>query len=211
MAKKKKVMMKTGTGTFVYPYLSRPDSFKGKEKYKCDIRVPATADKTTALVSKIDELLENQKKLDTIMNGGEELEYVQEYVPYQTDDTSGTVTFRSSLNRKGNIGKPDEFEQRPFVFDSKNNVVPQTTDIWSGSEGELNVELNAWSMEAEGGQKCGVSLRLRAAQVFAVAQRDDRKAEDFGFTAQDGGFDVTQGTFAEEGEGDVDTSEAEDY
>ena len=211
MARKKKILHKTARGVMVYPYLTKPDSFKGKERFKCDFRVASNEPQTEELLGLIEKLLENQKAKDKINNDGDEVTYVDEYVPYSIDENAGMMTFKTALNRLGNVGKRDQFEQRPFVYDAKGDIVPSTVEVWTGTEGILNVEVYAWSMDGEGGLKVGVSLRLRAAQIILLADRDDRKAEEYGFTAVDGGYDSNAASAPEDGEDSVDTGNHEEY
>lgn len=207
MAKTKKQSFKTGVGVLVYPYLTKPDSYKGKERFKCNIRFPNTDPGAIELKGLMDSALQHQKRIDSLQAGIQEdkvLDYETEYVGYKEED--GFITFISSLNKVGNAGKLDAFEQRPFVYDGQNNVVPEGVKVWTGSKGRLTVELNPWSME---GPKVGISLRLRAAQIIELCDRDDRAAEEWGYTKVEGGYD-SRAPVADDDD-DVDTTKAEQY
>lgn len=205
MAKRKKTLVMSPIGSFVYPYLLRPDSYKGKDKYKTDIRIP-NADAQN-MIDKINEEQTKQKKRDEYLNDGEAVEYSDFYLPYTVDDDSGFTTFKATLNRLGNVGKADQFEQSPDIYDAEGNLVPEETKIYSGSKGRIRVEVYGWSNEAG---VLGVSLRLKAAQITELASEQKKSAEDHGFSKVSGGFDATEVQMIEDEDG-VDVSGREDY
>lgn len=208
MAKKtKKVIIVTPKGSLVWPYLLKPDSYQGKERYKATIKL--SREDAASLIKACDEKLEWQKQRDAFEAGGT-VEYEEgEYLPYTVDETTGTVSFDTAMNRFGKVGKPDQFEQRPAVFDARGQVIPNTVEIYTGSLAKLRVEVFSWSLD---NGKVGVSLRLLAAQVFELADRDaERSADDYGFSAEEEGYDSTAPVEALEGDDEVDTSGAEDY
>ena len=204
MAKAK--TMRLPKGTFVYPYLTRPDEYKGVENFKCKLRVPLAEAQPT-----IQAMLAQEQAKDTVMNDGEPVTYGEEpYVPYTIDETGGFVEFTTKLRRFGGR-KGSEFEQRPDVFDAQLRPLGADVDVMGGSEGCLVVAPFRWGSGKEG--KIGISLRLMAAQVVKLCDKLERDAESYGFAAEEDGYDSTAPSEGDEGQGDaeVDASGRESY
>lgn len=204
MASKKLPMITIPEGTFQYPYLTRPDNFKG-ENYKCKSRVPLAAAKP--IMDTIQVHFNNRKALDTLENNGEEVGYEKPYLPFEVDEEAGFVTFTTKMARFG--GSPgNQFEQSPDVVDASLNVLDKTVDVFAGSTGVLSVQPFLWGKGSE--KKIGISLRLMGAQVLTLVDKVVRTPESHGFRTQEG-FDVTTQPPMEQIDGEVDSRGRETY
>ena len=155
---KKELSIRFPVGTMVYPYVTRPDNYKGKEEYKCTLRLPAS--EAQPFIDKLEKLAEVERQKDTLNNNGEPIKYVDEYMPYEESD-GGFVDFKAKLKRTGGNGSKT-WTQRPDVFDSNLHPIDESIDVMSGSRGQMVVTPFRWGQD-DG--KLGISLRLTAVKV----------------------------------------------
>ena len=179
MAKKnKKIYLMSPIATLQYPYIFKADKFKNDEKYKVTFNVPIA--EAQEMIKTIDDALARQVNLESLQGNTEWEE--EHYVPYEVHEAAGYVQFYSYLNRFGNKGKPDQFEQRPAVFDAQNNPIAKPIQVFNGSRGRVQTEINAWT----GDKNCGVTLRLKAVQLIEVVKQAVVSAETYGFQKTEG-------------------------
>lgn len=184
MAYKKLERLVTPAGVAHYPHIQTPDEYKGKQKYKCGLIIPADdpfisliAKKTDAAFEKAKEELEASiasgdlkgKKLATAK---EELEVMEVHYPFEpeyTDDGEETenVILKTSANANY-IRQKDQklIDIKLAVFDAKNQKVTECPNIWGGSVLKLAVDVNPYHMTAT--HLAGVSLRLAQVQIIEL-------------------------------------------
>lgn len=104
----KKNIITTPVGIAVFPYLRKPDTFKGQEHYKATIELPkAEAEAFKAEVLKMADASKLPKKPKTPVKEGR-------------DDSVMLVTAKSKY--------------APAIFDAHKNVIPASVDIAGGSK-----------------------------------------------------------------------------
>lgn len=185
MAKaKKKILVTTPTGSLEYPYIFNTDKYQNEEKYKCSIRIPKSDPETAKLIETIDKALSNHVKLQELQGNTDWNE--EHYVPYE--EQGDQYVLYGYMHRFGNKGKPDQFEQRPAVFDAQGNPITKKINVFNGSKGKVQYEVYAWDKSQK---NCGVTLRLKAVQLISLVDAPVVNAEKYGFSKQDG-FDATQ-------------------
>lgn len=209
MAKAKAVTIRLPHGTFKYPYLLRPDTFKGVETYKTILRVPLP--EAQPIVDQLNTMLEKAMARDTVLNDGDAVNYKEPYLPFTVDETAGFVEFTTKLKKLGGA-QGNQFEQRPAIFDSQNPPQPITDAvIKGGSKGTVIVDAFRWGnpdeLDKEGKAAIGISLRLKAAQITEVCSEIVVAAEDYGFSAVEGGFDAS--ATVDDGHGDAEVKDGD--
>lgn len=195
-------------GTFEWPYLLVPDSYKNKDEFKVDTRVPLST--AQPIIDAIEKIRKTEKARDHMANGDTPVSYHEmDYVPYTVDEAAGFATFRAKLKKFGG-SRGNTFEQCPDVYDAQMNLLDSTTKVMAGSTGLINVVPYRWGDADEG--KIGVSLRLMGAQVLEVVSKTVRSPESHGFAAKDGGFDVNTAPAEEQdADGDINSDGREKY
>lgn len=149
----------TPKGTFVFPALITPETFKKATKYKCRITMPKEDRATQQFMADIQKFqAEAEGKMGTKLPN----------LPWDDDEyTEGNVVFKTACNEdyppvlKDATGKKDH---------------PKEVPIMNGTQGKLRVRLIGYP-----GLGGGVSLRLEAAQILELAGHGD-----CGFDEEDG-------------------------
>lgn len=220
MSKKKNVQLLTPIGTLVWPYLLVPDSYKGKARYKANIRLPEA--ESTDMVEAIQKALKAAKTKAVALNDGDPIHWVDEYLPYEkcTGKNEGQIMFKSAINAQGRNKGGETFTNKVAVFDANGlAITDKTMEIYTGTQARIKVEVYGWTMEGkdedyEGDDvqlKVGVSLRLKAAQIITLGEREEPDADSFGFDAVEGGFDVTAPAPMQDADGETVTGQREEY
>lgn len=127
----------------------------------------------------------------------------------ENDEPTGEVEMKFSMKASGVVKKgPREgkkWTRKPNLFDALGRPIKGKIDIWGGSELIIAFSFteNGYFIPATGAY--GIKLQLEAAQVVTLRQGGERSAGDYGFGAQEGGFDASQHVADEdEGEGEDD-------
>ena len=87
-----------------------------------------------------------------------------------------------------------KWTMQPVVFDAKGRrVVQPDYKVWSGSEVRVAYNLRSFSTQLG----VGCSCNLIACQILKLNTGQSRDAGDYGFGAEDGGFDSSEMASAE--------------
>jgi hypothetical protein len=211
-------------GIAAYPFLNKPDEYKGKKQYKVTLRMGATeseafrakiqeeTDKTEANVrAQLEERLADAKdgktkaKVKTLM---EELEVGMPFSEAVDDDgnPNGNYEFKFKCNAEFEDKKTGDMVQITVpLFDAKKKITKDS--IWSGSKLKIAYALVPYFVE--GAKTCGVSLRIEGVQIIElVSGTGGRSAAALGFGEEEGyaaeDDDVADTSLSAVGSGDED-------
>lgn len=205
--------LNTALGVASYPHITSPDTFMGKEQYKCDLRLDPTKDDAKAFIAKVEAyvekakveaLVELQGKLDALDSNSanptvkkackalatqiEDLdEDYRSPLIDEYDKASGEATGLVLFKMKSNAS---------FVTKDKDKKTIMLTPQLFDAEGK---QITGERPLIKGGSKliiqtslsayvagfgCGVSARMGATQIIKLSQGNSEAA----FGAVDGGF-----------------------
>jgi hypothetical protein len=203
-------------GDFKYPKLDKPDY--GTKDYPCpegkyEVRLvlkaedPATKQFIAALnpiyneaiadaEAKFKELkVETRKKLKQVTVN----DLFTTLYDKETEQPTGFIEFKFKMAASGvaNKGKDNErkWTSLPAVFDAKGTLIKKVPEIWSGSTGKISFEAQPYFIP--GTAAAGLSLKLKAAQLIELRQGGSRDASDYGFGAEDDGYEYNSEAGAE--------------
>lgn len=209
MATAKKFPMFTSpTSVFKYPSLDKPD-YGTKDypnpagSYKVSLVMKADAEATKAFIAKLTPLYDeamaeaeakfNELKIDVRkkLKGVTQNDLFTTLYDKETEQPTGYIEFRIKMAASGvfNEGKADErrWSAKPSVFDAKGVPMVQVPEIWGGSEGKVSFEARPYFIN--GTAAAGLSLKLKAVQLITLRQGGERSASEFGFGAEEDGFE----------------------
>ena len=217
--------LNTPTGTASYPHLTTPDTFKGKESYKCDLIYDASDEAVIAFSAKVDgflakakvealeELQANLEALPAASKNPKDLkarESLEAQIAGLDDDYRSPLTERYDnegqptgelvLKTKSNAGFTDRktgeyIKIAPAIYDANAKKMAVRPIITPGSKLEMQISLVPYC--AGGGIGAGVSCRILAVQVISLASGLDT-GDGGGFGKKEGGFDGTDYVAPEE-------------
>lgn len=192
----------TPFGIAQWPHLNKPDEYKGKLTYKCNVIVPGTD--ATELVAKIVEETEKsyeetKAKLQEQAKNGKDgptkakakkaLEGLTKTLPFvDAVDDDGNETGDIVLKCKANATFTDKKTQveksiKISLFDAKNK--PLKESIWGGSVLRISYSLIPYYVASA--NTCGVSIRIEGVQVKdLVSGSGGRSGAAMGFGEVDG-------------------------
>lgn len=209
--KKSNPTLTSPRGVFVYPSLNKADmgtkAFpKPDGEFKVTLRVPAAvAEKwregpLAAIIKQAQEEADaefaklpvgTRKKLKALTwndVGTDEFDK-------ETEEATGFVLFKFSMKASGKRKDNTAWSQKPTIFDSKGVRIAQPPQIWGGSEGKVSFEAAPYFIPGTGA--AGVALRLKAVQLLKLVSGGERSASEYGFAAEDDGFDASECTAPE--------------
>ncbi|WP_422049707.1 hypothetical protein [Shimia sp.] len=114
----------------------------------------------------------------------------------EDDEPTGEVEMKLTMKASGVVKKgPREgkkWSRKPQLFDALGRPIKGEIAIWGGSELIISFSFteSGYFIPATGAY--GIKLQLEAAQVVTLRQGGERSASDYGFGAQEGGFDSSQ-------------------
>lgn len=216
MAKKRPPLPKYNTpiGTARYPHLNTPDTrFDDDGVYKCDHIAPADSEETQQLIERLEGIVDKtfEEELDAKQKKQFQKAPVCEVELDEAGDETGNVIFKTKLNAIGRNKKTgEEWENKPKLFDSQGNPLPETVEIWSGSKIIIAGSVRPYVVAAT--KKVGVTLRCNGVQVIELVTRGGATADSFGFGKYDDGYqtDAAQAGFGNSSETEDDTPEDDD-
>lgn len=176
MAKSKAKTEISPKGIFVYPRLNAPDT-KFDEAGVYTVKLQLTSDAAQPLMSLIDEAITAQVAQVKTENKGKTPKRAAP--PYTVDEDTGDVSFNFKM--KATITSKDgtTFTQKPALKTASLKDLPESKLIGGGSEGKVAFTIAPYYTAMVG---AGVSLRLRAVQVFKLVE----PSFSYGFEAEDG-------------------------
>lgn len=202
----------TPLGTLSYPKLNKPDEFKGKKRWQAPLKV--ARDDVQDMLDKYDVLFDkawedaqaeakarladaktgaDKQKAKKALDGLAQASKAYEDVLDDDGNETGFVLLRIQMNAE--VEKDGKVRQlKPDFFDAKGKVLKVVPNIWGGTTAHLAGQFNPYSSTTG----VGVSLRLNAVQIIELSNGSSRGASEYGFGAQEGGFDGAAA--ADEGE-----------
>jgi hypothetical protein len=124
----------------------------------------------------------------------------------EDDEPTGQVEMKMTMKASGVVKRgPREgkkWSRKPQLFDALGRPIKGKVDIWGGSELIISFSFTepGYFIPATGAY--GIKLQLEAAQVVTLRQGGERSASEYGFGKQEGGFDASEYTAPNEGEGE---------
>jgi hypothetical protein len=220
-------------GVWNYPALH--EASKGSKdypdpdgSYKVDLMLEADDKLTKGLLAKLEPLAQealekakeewegtsvaNRKKFP---KGPELQEFFTVEYDDETEKPTGRIRIRAKMKASGaykeghkKFGK--RWNMKPDIFDGVGNVIKKVPPIWSGSEGKISFEVSPYYVPAQ--NTCGISFKLKAAQVLKLQTGSARSASDHGFEKEEDGFEYDENAFVDETaeKPSADTSEEDD-
>jgi len=174
----------TPIGTAKWPYLLEPDTkFHADGEYRVEL-VLEPGDEAEDLFAKITAFRDKAAAEFKKLSGGKGVKIAPSFPLVRNED--GTVSVKAKMKAKITSKSGRSWEQRPAIFDAKGTPIKNEIRIGSGSRLRLSIELAPFNSPAIGG--CGVSARLRGAQVIEIREPKATSASDFGFGAEESGF-----------------------
>jgi hypothetical protein len=163
----KPVRVFTPVGTAIYPKLNEPDTkFNAEGTYSVKLAVPAA--EAQQLIEKLEELrdsfydeqdVKTKKTYTTVGVFEEELD--------DEGSETGNVIFRAKMAAHVKTKAGKEWDQRPALFDAKNNELdPALVKVGGGTRMRIQCEAVPYAMASS--KTIGVSLRLRACQIIEL-------------------------------------------
>lgn len=162
----------TPIGQAVYPHLNKPDTAFNQSKYSC--KLIFTKKEAAPLFKQLDEIYDKAYKIACLQNNVEKLDSNKK--PYGKDGDDYFI-----MAKQDTSSKDGKYQFSIALVDSKGN--PTDVLVGSGSRVRLSVEPSTYLI---GGNKFGLTLRLRAAQVIEVCDKANA------------GFDVVEGGYVSE-------------
>lgn len=218
MAKEKLPSFTTPRGVFVYPKLTKPD-FGTNDYPKPDgeynVKVMMTK-KTAAPLLKLLSPLQKEAEKD----GQAEYDKLKKAtrksnpfkvhplcVPEYDEDENETdnVIFNFKMKASGKSKKDGStWHRKPVIFDAKGVVMKKVPNIWGGTEGKVNFDVQSFFTLAAG---AGLSKYLTAAQIIDLVEDGNKSADAYGFGVEDG-YEYDEAGFVDANEEAGDDAEA---
>lgn len=206
----------TPRGVFVYPHLTEADTkfVKPDGEYHTKFALDAKAKTTKSFIASLTKEMEAY-----IEENPDELKPAQLKKALRADlfedevddegEETGRVIFKFKLKAKVET-KTKSWTQEPRLFDSQAQPIKGEINIWTGSEGKVNVEVFPYYMATT--KSFGLSLRCVGAQILKLVEGSGGpSAEKMGFGAEDDGYVSNESGFDDEseagGEGSSDDEE----
>lgn len=217
--KKKAPQYTTPMGEFVWPWLNKPDTrdIKGKPQrpaYKLNIRYAANNPAWLSFKTKLDELVDESYEKAVAENPKKKKVIVRQY-PYVMElDDDGEETGNVILKLKQNASLKDkktgeEREVTVALFYASGKPINRAqTSIYGGSTGMASFTTRPYLVDSTNG--AGISLDLKAVQVFNLVSAGERSAESYGFSKQEG-YDEDEEEAEEEAAAEDNETDATDF
>lgn len=209
-AQKKPALVKgvSPAGIAIFPFLNRPDEYKGKKSFKTGLRIDgaeseALREKIEAETAKVFE--ETKAKLEDQAKNGKDgktkakakaaLEELTTGLPFTEavdDDGNGTGDYEFKFKCNAEFEDKKSGDIKPIIvpiFDAKKKHLNKTAkdkapSIWGGST--LKVAYSLVPYYVESAKVCGVSLRINGVQIIELVSGSGGNADAMGFGEEDG-------------------------
>lgn len=186
----------TPKGTFKFPKLNTPDTYKGDTKFKVGLLADPDDAEVQAWIEKLtrirDEEVERTKKelIDAGKPGLAKKVTVRDVFHMDTDkegEETGLIVFHASMKAEVKDKKTGELKQlRPKFFDAAGKPIKKVPEIWGGTVGRLGVDVMGSKRPADGA--IGVTLYLDAVFLIDLKTGGGRDASSYGYTGEEGGY-----------------------
>lgn len=191
MAKSQLERFTTPRGVFIYPHLTEPDTKFVKPDGEYHTKFAVDADEAEEFVARLNKLLddyiaENPDDLKpAVLKKSTRAELYEEEVDDEGNET-GRLIFKFKLKAKVET-KTKSWSQKPRLFDAKAQPIEGDISIWTGSEGKVSGEIMPYFMQNT--KQFGLSLRMKAVQILKLVEGGGASASDYGFSAEDDGYE----------------------
>ncbi len=204
----------TPRGVFIYPHLTEADTKFVKPDGEYHTKFALSPEESKPFIKAVKKVLKdyikaNEKELSPakIKKAGR-ADIYEEEVNDEGEET-GQFIFKFKLKAKVET-KTKSWLQQPRLFDSSAQPIKGEINIWTGSEGKVNVELFPYYMATT--KTFGVSLRVVGAQILKLVEGEGRSAESMGFGAEDDGYTGNPDGFTDEGDaGSEDAGDEDEF
>jgi len=216
MANDKYPTMTTPRGVFVYPHLTTPDTkfVKPDGEYHMKFALKEGVKITKKFVTALERILlgyieENPEGLTKAkLKKAGQADFYEAECDDEGEET-GRILFKFKLKAKV-VTKTKSWDQKPRLFDSAAQPITEDLNIWTGTEGKVNVEVFPYYMEST--KQFGLSLRCKGVQILKLVEGSGGPdAAAMGFGEEDDGYVATaegaEEGFGPEGEEGEDESE----
>ena len=177
-------------GTFVFPHFTTPDTkYQAAGEYHTkvafDLKDPAALAFFAKLEAVRDQFIsDNPDDLSPAVIKKANINSVFEEECDQEGNETGRGFVRCKLKAKVET-KTKSWTQKPALFDAQAKPITDTElQVWSGSEGKVNVEMVPYYMAST--KTVGISLRLKGVQLLKVISGSTDDAGGMGFGEEDG-------------------------
>ena len=206
----------TPRGVFVYPHLTEPDTkfVKPDGEYHTKFALPDGKKPTKKFCADLTRVLEAyiEENPDELTKAKLKKATTADIFEDELDDEgeeTGRVIFKFKLKAKV-ITKSKSWDQKPRLFDSSAKPITDDPNIWTGSEGKVNVEVFPYYMEST--KQFGLSLRCVGAQILKLVEGSSGpSAGDMGFGEEDDGYVANDSGFDDESTGGDDTDDEDEF
>lgn len=208
---KKRVKLNTPRGVAKFPKLTTPDYGSPKfpkpegeysvrmvfdeadpafQKFAAKLRALEAAAEENAL-AQFAELKKPQR--DKI--GAPKLNPIFTPIYDDEDEPTGKVEMKLSTQAAGTVKqgprKGKKWSRTIPLFDAFNRPVKGAVEIWGGSELIVSFTVDEGGYFIVGSGAYGIKAQLEAVQIITLRQGGERSADDYGFGAQEDGFDAS--------------------
>lgn len=188
----------TPVGTLRYPALVKPDTrYETEGVYQTQLII-TPGEVADSFEEKLEQIRNEAVAWYRKQDGGKKVK-VNPSTKWSRDE-AGNLVVKAKLVAHVETKTGKAWDQRPALFDSKGQKLLKTEGllIGSGTVARLALELRYYNMPSNG---AGISVHLRGVQIIELKEYAGKRAEDFGFGAQETGFvQETFENFEEDGE-----------
>ena len=176
----------TPLGSAVWPYLNNPDTkFDEDGVYKVTLRLNQDDEESSELISLLQG--EADKWYKSMVKEKKNPKLKKADLPWnevidEDGNPTGEMDIRFKLKAKIRTKDDRVIENRVALFDAEGTPFKSEDIIGSGSK--LKVCADVWGYMAPIG--CGVTLRIVAVQVLDLKTYEGKSAQDFGFDKTEG-------------------------
>ena len=166
----------TPRGVFIYPHLTEADTKFVKPDGEYHTKFALSAEEAEPFVKLVKKVLKkyikaNEKELSPAKIKKADRNEIYEAEVDDEGEETGRFIFKFKLKAKVET-KTKSWLQQPRLFDSAAQPIKGDINIWTGSEGKVNVELFPYYMATT--KQFGVSLRCVGAQILKLVEGEGR-------------------------------------
>lgn len=192
-----------------YAYLTEPDTkFNADGEYKANLTLPL--DQAQPLLDKLEAAYAEAYQAECMEKKKKSLKKAD--MPWEIDEEEGTAVLKFKLKAKIESAKKGTIIRRVKIFDAKGKLVanPKNMKIGGGTTAKLAFQPYFWFSPSVG---FGLQLQLEACQIINLVEYGAGD-QDYGFDAEEDGFDgdsVEGADFAEESEEGEEADDGDDF
>ncbi len=183
-------------GIAKHPYLLKPDTYEGQNKYKVDLILDPADEGVEKYLDHIEKKANAayKKQIEALKEKGGKsaalAKKLEPYIPVDDEyDNAGEPTGRKIVRFKS--------DYKPVLYDAKGNVITDIEAVWGGSIIRVASTFSApWDNASN--KSAGCSLYVNAVKIIELqAGGDAPDASHYGFDDDEGDFD-TSGDFSDD-------------